>query len=208
MRCSRTDLKTTATWRSKPSRAGLAPGFFSPRRGPPGGTGPMSGRLPDSARVKMSGWLGNDRPACRYRRAHFARHDSPDRAVVVEGPPLGASAPPIHRRPARTLRRVGNSGPTRRHSPRDARLGTPAGTAGSRCDSRANRRPTTHMPPGAVPSRRQLEFPQAISPATSRNGQTTVSGSYFLAVGQNLPSPRPSGRPLVIVGPGICCQGQ
>jgi hypothetical protein len=68
------------------------------------GLSPNNGRAarwnqPDFRQVEMSGWLGNDRPVCRYRRAYFAAHDSPDRAVVVEGPPLATKLSTKARKP-------------------------------------------------------------------------------------------------------------
>ncbi len=38
--------------------------------------------------------------------------------------------------------------------------------------------------------------------------QTVTSGSCSLPIDQYLPSPRPSGGSLVIIGPGTGCQGQ
>lgn len=42
----------------------------------------------------------------------------------------------------------------------------------------------------------------------SWNGQTPAGGLWSLILDQYLPSPRPSGGSLVIIGPGTGCQGQ
>src|SRR5258708_419025 len=47
-----------------------------------------------------------------------------------------------------------------------------------------------------------LQCPQTISLQKSGNGQTANSCLCFLPLDQYLPSPRPSGRSLVIIGPG------
>jgi len=53
-----------------------------------------------------------------------------------------------------------------------------------------------------------LRFSPDYLTAKSPKRQTIASGWCFLPVDQYLPSPRPSGGSLVIIGPGTGCQGQ
>ena len=53
-----------------------------------------------------------------------------------------------------------------------------------------------------------LKFPPDYIAVKSCNRQTASSGWCSLRLDQYLPSPRPSGGSLVIIGPGTGCQGQ
>jgi hypothetical protein len=53
----------------------------------------------------------------------------------------------------------------------------------------------------------RYNFPDYLD-ITSRNEQTGTCRLWSLTLDQYLPSPRPSGGSLVIIGPGTGCQGQ
>jgi hypothetical protein len=89
----------------------------------------------------------------------------------------------------------------RRRRARHNRLGSSAG-AGVRAQTAAP----------VAPCNLDIQGPNLPSPeylvARLRSGQTPACRLWFLILDQYLPSPRPSGGSLVIIGPGTGCQGQ
>jgi hypothetical protein len=53
-----------------------------------------------------------------------------------------------------------------------------------------------------------LQFSTDSLAAKLCNGQMVASGLRFLLPHHCLPSPRPSGRSVVVFGPGMACQGR